>query len=721
MNKNMKSLMTEIAAVSALSFCAGFGVLLCLITAYDLPCDTLLLGVLCALISLFCAVAFALPKHGGLLLLPVVLGAGGILLFGWSTVVSGAKIVVQTIAENLAVHFYFIPASMTPVSEQYTAVAVASFGTLFLLLVCLTLILYLAWSLARFGNFLLTIWAFVPLFALSMVMSYMYPSQLALTLVLTFLIIMILTSAARSGEFSQFPRLALRLLPWVLGLLLLLTGIFPRSNYKGESGLSNWKDGFDQVFEGWQDGRRQGSILQEQLEQNLSNLGDQRRSDEVVFEVKSTYAGEILLRGYSLATYKGTNWQRVSEEYAADPAASIMLALAAVEYPEYHRLAVRLAGRGGYVLYTPYFIQNLLNQTQATEEFVEANVRASEYTWNFIPRTGKLLAHNQGSDAYFREQRYRTYVNKHYLMTDRALAESFRNLLEEEGLQTSGDRSEVVRGVLEYVRGAAAYTLTPRTASGDGDFVLSFLRETKEGYCVHFATASAALLQALNIPARYVSGFSVTIAEPDLWSPVIVDDAHAWVEVYFDGIGWVPFDPTPGNSLGDIPDANMEPDITPAPTEVPVTQEPNESSDPLGTTDNLEPTPEPNIIVEGKENKQARSHFWWIWLPIALGLSFAVLWLRRKAHVRSRQARFLGNDSNRAYLAMWAYATELSAFEIPLPEEYLTAAQKAAFSQHMVTEEELQVMLDFVLAARRKFSEKKLTLQKLHALWIRCL
>jgi hypothetical protein len=82
------------------------------------------------------------------------------------------------------------------------------------------------------------------------------------------------------------------------------------------------------------------------------------------------------------------------------------------------------------------------------------------------------------------------------------------------------------------------------------DFVDHFLFESKVGYCDHFSTAMVVLLRANQIPARWVKGY----APGELtYSPVTRryqatvrnKDAHSWVEVYFPGIGWLPFEPTP--------------------------------------------------------------------------------------------------------------------------------------------------------------------------------
>ena len=74
----------------------------------------------------------------------------------------------------------------------------------------------------------------------------------------------------------------------------------------------------------------------------------------------------------------------------------------------------------------------------------------------------------------------------------------------------------------------------------------TFLLADRSGYCQHFAGSMALMLRMVGIPARVVSGFAPGRYEADLGAYEVRDtDAHSWVEVYFRGIGWVTFDPTP--------------------------------------------------------------------------------------------------------------------------------------------------------------------------------
>ncbi len=93
------------------------------------------------------------------------------------------------------------------------------------------------------------------------------------------------------------------------------------------------------------------------------------------------------------------------------------------------------------------------------------------------------------------------------------------------------------------------YTKTPGELPDEvdsgGAFLDYFLLESKQGYCVHYATAFVLLARAEGIPARYVQGFCVPMNGTEEVA-VTSDMAHAWPEVYVEHVGWIPFEPTPG-------------------------------------------------------------------------------------------------------------------------------------------------------------------------------
>lgn len=85
----------------------------------------------------------------------------------------------------------------------------------------------------------------------------------------------------------------------------------------------------------------------------------------------------------------------------------------------------------------------------------------------------------------------------------------------------------------------------------DQDYVDQFLFETQQGYCDNYSTAMIVMLRTLDIPARWVKGFTQGERVEDLEDgykkyEISNHNAHSWVEVYFNDVGWVPFEPTKG-------------------------------------------------------------------------------------------------------------------------------------------------------------------------------
>jgi transglutaminase-like putative cysteine protease len=116
------------------------------------------------------------------------------------------------------------------------------------------------------------------------------------------------------------------------------------------------------------------------------------------------------------------------------------------------------------------------------------------------------------------------------------------------------DPYRIALAVEAYLRARYTYSLTPPATDYLSPYA-AFLFKTRTGYCQHFAGAMALLLRFNGIPARVAVGFA-TGEQIDAGIYIVTrNDAHAWVEAYFPGAGWVPFDPTPGRALPAVADA----------------------------------------------------------------------------------------------------------------------------------------------------------------------
>ena len=145
-------------------------------------------------------------------------------------------------------------------------------------------------------------------------------------------------------------------------------------------------------------------------------------------------------------------------------------------------------------------------------------------------------------------------------------------------------RHDFVRAVIDYMKENCAYierdpdtldlVIDFSTLESDEalDSIENFLTVTKQGYCVQFASALCLLLREQGIPARYVEGYVLDNQVRDrnyrevVYNGFVRDyNAHAWVEVWYDGIGWIPYEATPGEYYYDMyPDDTETPDTPPS-------------------------------------------------------------------------------------------------------------------------------------------------------------
>lgn len=131
-----------------------------------------------------------------------------------------------------------------------------------------------------------------------------------------------------------------------------------------------------------------------------------------------------------------------------------------------------------------------------------------------------------------------------YLQLPAIFPKRIKDLAEE---ITSGkdNRYDKVKAIEKYLSRNYKYTLTPPNTPSGRDFVDYFLFDIKKGYCTYYATSMVVMLRSIGIPARYVEGYIVSSGSKKGNEYHITNEkAHAWVEAYFEGFGWIRFEPT---------------------------------------------------------------------------------------------------------------------------------------------------------------------------------
>lgn len=161
---------------------------------------------------------------------------------------------------------------------------------------------------------------------------------------------------------------------------------------------------------------------------------------------------------------------------------------------------------------------------------------------------------------------------------------------------------------------------TYSTALVDGssmDTVSDFLLSSRTGYCEQFAGSLAILARAIGVPSRVVVGFLPGTAEGNHYQ-VSTKDMHAWTEVFLDGLGWVPLDPTPTGAAGAAPVP------TPSPTSTSATPSAEPTIDDVPTTA-ATPTTAPSEGPRGQGSFRLPGWTGWVAGGLALALLPAAL------------------------------------------------------------------------------------------------
>lgn len=156
------------------------------------------------------------------------------------------------------------------------------------------------------------------------------------------------------------------------------------------------------------------------------------------------------------------------------------------------------------------------------------------------------------------ELKYREYAKETYstsIDSDR-ISELAETILKEAEEKKGAplNTHEKVRAVIDHLGSDEfTYSLSPKKPSrSDTDVIEAFLFETKEGYCTHFSTAATLLLRSAGVTVRYTEGYLAdnwyhgyrTLTGSEFISDITDGDAHTWIEVYYDGIGWINYETT---------------------------------------------------------------------------------------------------------------------------------------------------------------------------------
>lgn len=497
----------------------------------------------------------------------------------------------------------------------------------------------------------------------------------------------------------------------------------------------------------------------------------------------------LYLKGYVGSTYNGSSWTGFDDETAARYR-SLLDRLSAEDFvpgnqsSEFIRLISQIKDNDDYrysvdegkikvtylnadksYRYTPYYsdYSGLKNIKYREDLYAVPTKKSSTYELDFFYRfnadvgagpaiAGQLKNYTEGEKLY-RDFVYDTYTR----LPDEGLERLKQDFSPfKETIDNTMDKINYVRA---YLNSRTRYSLSPGRLPKGKDFVEYFLYENQTGYCSYYASAATLMLRAMGVPARYVEGYAIgadninrraddadqevkiftdqrdsTEQTPQVELTVKDWDAHAWVEVYIDGSGWVPMEFTPATSIADTDRAAQqmitaggdkdpgEPTLTPTPKP---TATPRPTKAPEVTKDKEQPDKEKTSVPTASLGVDKHTEGLFLWLVLvfvtaAAGL-FVVFFLmhRRKAqmysdnpnkrvlHIYGRTQRLFafchvlpkkgGLEDQEAYIRENCSYIEAAAFD-----SFMETARKARFGRYRIGSQELLEAESF---QRRLFDE----------------
>ena len=488
---------------------------------------------------------------------------------------------------------------------------------------------------------------------------------------------------------------------------------------------------------------------------------------EAILSVTSDKTDTLYLRGFVGDTYENGTWSALDAETAAAEKdlfywlhengfyPQSQLATAARLMDNYQSGSVSVQNLSGCSLYRYEPCTVLPERAGLTKRKIQPSAvetsglhGARTYSYATVSDVAALLPElldflqndtSTGTNTYLQmESAYREFVYSYALDVPAAFHAQLGSALD-----ACCESYGPVDSLTKEQAQAAALVFLEECFNGTGDIVLP-LADTADGTTYQYATVAALALRYYGIPARYAEGFTVRTTENETAS-VTAENAEAWVEVYQDGVGWLPLTLTPG--LERLAPEQTESGIRP------VGAGEGEGSGPR-VTEGQEPEEQDADQSEDSDNTPdggqrtgllTKPAFWILLIAGILLLLVLFILIRHHIILKKRNETFTQEDSSAAAAYLFADCAALLAAmglkrgtgsmlelcekaESQLGEDYATKLREmtacnaqALFSCHAISAEQLEEMNTFHNATLKNLKTHCKPLQRLQLKWLNCL
>jgi len=273
----------------------------------------------------------------------------------------------------------------------------------------------------------------------------------------------------------------------------------------------------------------------------IGGVGSGTAEEKDAARVYAENAGRLYLRYLSYGDYTGKGWtegknygKTIAGGFSANYLTSAVMEGTGLQSEEIRILAL---GKDYLVPYYPKAERSDFYTVQTSDVKYTGKTsleyRVSAYRMDILEGHPTFSI---GKNSSY-ERAYREFVYENYLTVPGSTRSYLEGVIAENSF--GGNRYEQISAVANYIREAATYNMDyDRALDRSADIAVAFLRYYKSGICQHYATAATLLFRTLGIPARYPIGYAGdTVAGQ--YTTFTEKNAHAWVEVYLDSVGWV--------------------------------------------------------------------------------------------------------------------------------------------------------------------------------------
>ncbi len=467
-------------------------------------------------------------------------------------------------------------------------------------------------------------------------------------------------------------------------------------------------------------------------EGQLSSLGAWEKSETPALTVTMSQPEATYLRGSVYEVYTGGSWEKRENEDRASSSdlyywlhengfygqSQIASAAAAAGIEERQQITVENVGACRGHGFLPYGSETVGDARAIGDDALPSAAAQTCLPGGLAQWYGvqRALADRQSEERDYLslERAYAADVTEADLqLTDEAWQVLGRQLGTDTGSRTL---SQIQTTIRTYLSDHLRYDESVYTPLGGDDFLHYVLERSGAGYSVHYATAAVLMLRYYGVPARYVEGYYLTpeqaaAAKAGETVTLTEENAHAWAEFYLNGVGFVPFEVTPGYIREE--DLDFGSDQT-GPGQTVYTAQPRQYAPQDGQT----PQDQPPQATTLRLPRQL-----WLLAVLVLLALLAVPVIRRCRFRRARK-RMAAAPCRAAIVEMYGYACYLMGFlgEIPAEAAQSAAAlnREASFSDHPMTDDQRQEMDDFVRDLTDRCGKQWNPLQRIYYRWIRC-